>query len=144
MLGTWYLRVRIPGEQWRRPYEAGRESMARGHFDEAERQFAIAVEAARWLGPDDPRLALSLVQQAEALVAGRRFVQSLPLLERALEIDAKVLGPDHPDLAPVWDHYAVPLRQVGRIAQAEVAEDRARVIRIRSGRHPGGHGGPPR
>ena len=49
-LGSWYLRVRIPDNQWRRSHEAGRESMSRGRFGEAERQFATAVAAARDLG----------------------------------------------------------------------------------------------
>jgi tetratricopeptide (TPR) repeat protein len=133
-LGSWYLGVRIPDNQWRRPQEAGRESMSRGQFGEAERQFATAVELAKGLGEDDPREALSLFNQADALVAQARFDDAIPLFQRALEIDEKVLGPDHPDVAPVLEHYAVPLRQMGRIAQAEAAEERVRRIHARSAR----------
>jgi tetratricopeptide (TPR) repeat protein len=133
-LGSWYLRVRIPEGQWRRPHEAGRASMSRGQFGEAEREFATAVVLAKALGENDPREALSLFHQADALVAQNRFDDAIPLFERALEIDEKALGPDHPDVAPVLEHYAVPLRQTGRTAQAEAAEERVRIIRARSTR----------
>src|SRR5437588_3561221 len=98
--------------------------MSRGRFGEAERQFATAVEAARDLGEDDPRLALSLTHQAGALAAQARFDEAIPLLERALEIDEKVLGPDHPDLALVLELYAVSLRETGRIDRAKAVEGR--------------------
>ncbi len=133
-LGSWYLRVRIPESQWRGPHEAGRVSMSRGQFGEAEREFATAVELAKALGENDPREALSLFHQADALVAQNRFDDAIPLFERALAIDEKALGPDHPDVAPVLEHYAVPLRRMGRTAQAEAAEDRVRNIRDRSAR----------
>src|SRR5262245_49469223 len=105
-LGCWYLGVRVPNNQWRRPDEEGRQSMSQGRFDEAERQFAPAVAAARLLGDDDPRLALSLFHQAEALVAQARFAEAIPLFEQALVIDEKALGPDHPDVASVREHSA--------------------------------------
>jgi tetratricopeptide (TPR) repeat protein len=133
-LGSWYLGVRIPDNQWRLPQEAGRESMSRGQFGEAERAFATAVALAKALGENDPREALSLFNQADALVAQARFDDAIPLFQRALEIDEKALGPDHPDVAPVLEHYAVPLRCTGRIAQAEAAEERVRRIHDRSGR----------
>jgi tetratricopeptide (TPR) repeat protein len=133
-LGSWYLRVRMPESHWRQPHEAGRASMSRGQFGVAEREFETAVELAKALGADDPREALSLFHQADALVAQNRFDDAIPLFERALAIDEKALGPDHPDVAPVLEHYAVPLRRTGRIAQAEAAEDRGRIIRKRSGR----------
>ncbi len=133
-LGSWYLHVRIPEGQWRRPHEAGRASMSRGQFGEAEREFATAVELAKSLGENDPREALSLFHQADALVAQNRLDDAIRLFERALEIDEKALGPDHPDVAPVLEHYAVPLRRMGRTAQAEAAENRVRIIRARSAR----------
>ena len=133
-LGSWYLRVRIPDNQWRRSHEAGRESMSREQFGEAERQFATAVAAARDLDADDSRLALSLTHQAEALVARARFADAVPLFERALEIDEKVLGPDHPDVAWVLERYAVPLRETGRIAQADAVLGRIRILHARSAR----------
>jgi len=133
-LGSWYLRVRIPDNQWRRSHEAGRESMSRERFGEAERQFATAVAAARDLGEDDPRLVLSLTHQAEALAAQARFAAAIPLFEQALEIDAKVLGPDHPGVARVLERYALALRATGRIARAEAVEGRVRIIQARSAR----------
>ena len=80
-LGSWYLSVRIPESQWRRPHEAGQASMSRGQFGEAEREFATAVELAKALGENDPREALSLFHQADALVAQNRFDDAIPLFE---------------------------------------------------------------
>ena len=51
-LGSWYLRVRIPDHQWRRPHEAGRESMSRGRFGEAALK---APHAIQWLGHNGPQ-----------------------------------------------------------------------------------------
>ena len=56
--------------------------MSRGQFGEAEREFAMAVELAKAIGEDDPREALSLFNQAEALVAQARFDDAIPLFQR--------------------------------------------------------------
>jgi tetratricopeptide (TPR) repeat protein len=133
-LGSWYLRVRVPDSQWRRPDEAGRDLMSQGRFGEAERQFAAAVAAAHALGADDPRLALALSHQAEALVAQTRFADAIPLFERALAIEEKILGPDHPEIAQVLEPFAASLRETGQTAAAEAAAVRVRLIHARSAR----------
>ena len=140
-LGSWYLGVRSRTTSGGAP-RGGPAVHEPGQFGEAEREFATAVALARFLGEDDPREALSLSNQADALVAQSRFDDAIPLFQRALEIDEKVLGPDHPDVAPLLEHFAVPLRETGRIAQAEAAEKRVRCIHARSGRgHKRGSGG---
>ena len=104
--GSWYLRVRVPDNQWRRPDEAGRESMNRGRFGEADRQFATAIVAAREFGDRDPRLARSLFHRAQALVAQAKPSDAIPLLEQALAIYQRAHGPHHPETAAVLELYS--------------------------------------
>ncbi len=104
-VGTWYLRVRIPENQWLTLCAAGRESLDLGRFNEAERRFVVAVEAARVFGEGDPRLARSLFLQAQALVGEARQTEALPLLERSMAIYNKAFGPDHPESTRVLKYY---------------------------------------
>jgi hypothetical protein len=120
-VGTWYLRVRIPDNQWRRPSEAGRRSMERGHFGEAERQFAMAVEAARAFGNRDLRLARSLFDQAQALVAQNKRAEAIRVLEQALAIQEKAHGPEHHETVFVFRYYTHLVNGSGRAASAEAA-----------------------
>jgi tetratricopeptide (TPR) repeat protein len=130
-LACWYLRVWIPSSRWYNPLEAGRRLMSQGRFDQAERQFGLAVAAARQLGEDDPRLGTSLGEQADALVAQERFAEAIPLFEHALEIDEKALGSDDPRVARLLEHYAASLRKAGHTSRALVVENRLRGIRAR-------------
>ena len=80
LLGTWYLQVRIPQQDWLNSCRAGREALELGRFGEAERHFLAAVEAARAFGEEDRRLAHSqffLAQRSSARPGRRkRFVCS--------------------------------------------------------------------
>jgi len=105
-LGTWYLCVLIPEKEWSASYEAGRESLDLGRFNEAERHFLAAVEAARAFGAVDRRLAQSQFLLAQALVGQCRQTEALRLLERSIAIYDKVLGPNHADSARVRLYYA--------------------------------------
>src|SRR5438445_6773263 len=88
---------------WQRYRDAGEQAL-RGHrFDEAEQQFLDALEQAERFGPEDPRLGETLFQLGR-LYCGPGFrrpgqPQAAPLLQRALAIQEKALGPDHPDVA---------------------------------------------
>jgi len=130
-LGTWYLGVWVPDNQWRLADLAGQRSMEREHYGEAERQFAVAVEAARPAGDHDPRLGLALFHLAQALVAQSKNSEALPLLERCLALNEKALGLNHPDVSHVLEYQAGLLRRLDRPAEAEAAEQRAAMIRSR-------------
>jgi hypothetical protein len=51
-----------------------------------------------------------------------------PLLERALAIREKVLGPEHPDTAGSLSNLAALLRSQGDVASARLLEERALEI----------------
>jgi tetratricopeptide (TPR) repeat protein len=102
-LGSWYLRVQIPENEWRRPDEAGQTSMDQERYAEAERQFEMAVEAARPFGDQDPRLALSLFHLAQSLAAQAKYTEAIPLLEQSAAIKQTVLGLKHHDVVLVLE-----------------------------------------
>ncbi len=60
--------------------------------------FQRALAVAEGLGPDDPHVAASLLRLASALRHGGDFKPTIALYRRALAIEAKVLGKDHPKL----------------------------------------------
>jgi tetratricopeptide (TPR) repeat protein len=104
-VGTWYLRVRIPEKEWLASCGAGREALDLGRFNEAERHFLAAVEAARAFGAGDRRLARSQFLLAQALVGQARKAEALRLLEISMAIYSKSLGRDHAESARVLDYY---------------------------------------
>jgi hypothetical protein len=53
------------------------------------------------------------------------------LYKRSLAIWEKALGPEHPNVAICLENYAVLLNKMGRGAEAEPLEARARAIRGR-------------
>ncbi len=56
------------------------------------------------------------------------------LFKRALAIDEKVLGAEHPYVARILQNYAALLRQTGRSTEAENMEARAKAIRAKHAR----------
>ncbi len=52
-----------------------------------------------------------------------------PLFKRALAIEEKALGPEHPDVATTLKSYAALLRKTGRSTAAQGMEARAKAIR---------------
>ncbi len=85
-LGTWYLCVRIPENEWSASCAAGRESLDLGRFTEAERHLLAAVEVAHAFGEGDRRLAQSQFLLAQALVGQCRQTEALRYLERSIAI----------------------------------------------------------
>jgi hypothetical protein len=104
--GSWYLHVWAPDRLWRRTDLAGTKFMDQGRFAEAERQFAAAIHEARFFGDRDPRLAKSLLHQAQALVAQNKHPDAIPLLEQAIMIYQRAHGLDHPETAAVLNYFA--------------------------------------
>ena len=54
-----------------------------------------------------------------------------PLYQRALVILVSALGPEHPEVAKVFENYALLLRETGRDAEAAKMEARAKAIRAK-------------
>ncbi len=86
-LGSWYLRVRLPDNQWRLADRAGQSLMDQKRYVEAERYFAMAVEAARDFGDRDPRRARSLSHLAQALAAQSKTAETDAMPANATRVD---------------------------------------------------------
>ncbi len=57
-----------------------------------------------------------------------RYAEAEPLFQRALAINEKALGPEHPDVAQSLENYAALLRQTTRADEAVEMEARAKAI----------------
>ncbi|NNE07866.1 MAG: tetratricopeptide repeat protein, partial [Gemmatimonadetes bacterium] len=49
-------------------------------------------------------------------------------LRRVLEVDIKVLGPDHPDVGYDYEELAITLRLMGRIEEADEMDEKSKEI----------------
>jgi tetratricopeptide (TPR) repeat protein len=76
-------------------------------------------------------LSWLLDRVATYLQARAEFGLAKPLFERALAINERVLGPDHPDLATSLNNLALLLRAQGELAAARPLCERALAIRER-------------
>ncbi len=60
-----------------------------------------------------------------------KYAQAEPLYKRAIAIDEKALGPEHPNVAMSLENYAALLRKTNREAEAAKLEARAKAIRAK-------------
>jgi tetratricopeptide (TPR) repeat protein len=74
-------------------------------------------------------VATSLNNLADLYRVQGKHAEAEPLFQRALAIQEKALGPDHPDVAKVLGNYARLLREMKRGAAARDLEGRAKAIR---------------
>src|SRR5438876_5293849 len=127
-----------PVSAWRRCMAAGEEAQSHDRFAEAAEQYQDARALAQPFGPEDPR-------RAEALAAlgilysrhghlRRVGMTAAALLEQALAIRERVLGPDHPEVARLLVHLAScrylpgPWSSPADVAQAAAFLERALAI----------------
>jgi tetratricopeptide (TPR) repeat protein len=61
-----------------------------------------------------------------------KYAEAEPLYQRALKIDEKALGPDHPKVAAIAENLARTLRKLGRDQEAKVYEEQAAKIRAKT------------
>ena len=76
-------------------------------------------------------MATDLNNLAALYQAQGNYAEAEPLYQRALAIDEKALGPEHPDVATSLENYASLLRETGRAGDAAEMETRAQAIRAK-------------
>ncbi len=74
-------------------------------------------------------MAMSLNSLARLYGDQGKYAEAEPLVKRALAIQEKALGPQHPNVAQGLENYAALLRKTGRTAEADKMEARAKAIR---------------
>ncbi|HUF62583.1 MAG TPA: tetratricopeptide repeat protein [Verrucomicrobiales bacterium] len=96
---------------------------ARAQWAAAEQEF----EAARQVLPAEAETTL-LNNLAQLYKATNRLAEAEPLMERALKIDEKSFGPEHPDVAIRLNNLATLYQVTNRLAEAEPLMERALKI----------------
>src|SRR5574341_318679 len=126
--------------RWERVTAAGLQALAQGDYAEAARQFQAALPLAQGQRPDDGRLATSLMHLAAVYEAQEQYPDAVQLYQRALVLQERLLGPDHPQVADVLEAHAAlqrklhPVRSLLPWSPASRMEARARRIREREER----------
>jgi hypothetical protein len=80
-------------------------------------------------GFDFPEAGLLLNEAGHYLILRAQYAEAEPLLQRALDIREKALGPEHPDTVKVLVNYAHLMRKLDREDEAAKLEARAKGIR---------------
>lgn len=120
-----------PGEERvRLRLKVGSIHLAFAHWPEAEVQERLAAEEAEANAPS--LLSWALNEHAQLLKATNRLSEAEPLMRRALELDEKRLGPDHPNVSILLGNLAVLLLDTNRSAEAEPLMRRALELDERS------------
>ena len=113
---------------WENYVIAGGKAHDKGNYPDAEKHIAAAVKEAEGFGPQDPRLAASLLGLGELYLHRRRYAEAESLLKRGLAIREKALGPEHPDVAGSLNNLAALYDDQGKYAEAEPLVKRVLAI----------------
>ena len=113
---------------WKSYINAVVKAHDKGNYPEAEKHIAAAVKEAEGFGPQDPRLAASLLGLGELYLHQRRYAEAESLLKRGLAIREKALGPEHPDVAGSLNNLAALYDAQGKYTEAEPLVKRALAI----------------
>jgi CHAT domain-containing protein/Tfp pilus assembly protein PilF len=102
--------------------------------------YEIRVEELRVATEDDRALheASRLLEENRKLEREQKYDEALPLVQRAIEIREKLLGPNHRDVAIATGELAWLYDMKGELAKAEPLYERARSIieKVRGSEHP--------
>ncbi|MBK8040342.1 MAG: tetratricopeptide repeat protein [Verrucomicrobiaceae bacterium] len=116
-----------PGEdRVRLRLKVGRIHRELAHWPESETQRRLAVEEAEAYAP--ALLSWTLNDYAQLLQATNRLKEAESLMRRALDLDEKINGPDHPSVAIRLNNLALLLQDTSRLAEAESLMRRALVV----------------
>jgi tetratricopeptide (TPR) repeat protein len=113
---THYARAaRLQPSTWQYAQKAGRLALTMGDYAAAasfnEATLTLVISA---FGPDAAETATALNDLAVTYRSLARYTEAEPLLRRAIEIDEKVLGKDHPGVGRDYDNLAVLLQAQGK------------------------------
>ena len=113
---------------WERYNLSGQQLQTQGKSADAEVQFRLAVTEAEKIGPNDPKLATSLLNLGNCLRSQGKYPDAEASYKRAIEVKEKSAGPLHNDLVPYLENYAKMLRAAGREQEANKMQNKAQAI----------------
>jgi tetratricopeptide (TPR) repeat protein len=97
-------------QRWENYTHTAKAALAQNQYTEAEQQFRAALKVATDFAPDDPRLAESFANLAAFYHSQGQYAHAESLYRHLLGLLERVLGPAHPQVADVLEHYATLLR----------------------------------
>ncbi|MCZ6485767.1 MAG: tetratricopeptide repeat protein [Acidobacteria bacterium] len=118
---------------WKRYIDAGQKATWQDR-DEAEKPLLRALKEAENFGEQDPRLAKSLQALATLYRLEDKHQEAVLLLQRAVAITEKGLGPEHHTLAAYLNDLAFTNTHQDKYAEAEPLYLRALTIWEKAGR----------
>src|SRR3989442_11214098 len=98
------------GTLWKKYNDAGQEAYREGRYVDAERLLLSAIEEAKKLGGQDPRLATSSNNLGELYRVQGKYSQAESLYQTALAILEKAQGPEDPDVATTLNNLGLLYR----------------------------------
>ena len=103
LLLTSLVSVALAGQEkgsiWQERTEAGEEARKKRQYDEAAKQFELALREAESFGPRDQRLFQSLHNLATVYQLQRRYADAELLRVRSLTLQEGLYGPEHKAVA---------------------------------------------
>jgi tetratricopeptide (TPR) repeat protein len=84
---------------WKQYIEEAKGAYRRRDYGRTEQLLRAALQEAEKFGPDDPRVAVTLNNQANLAAARNRPAEAEPLYRRSVDLLEKARGPDHPQTA---------------------------------------------
>ena len=124
--------IRAKHARWEKSVQAGGKARREKRYAEAEKLYLAAVKEVEKFEPQEPHLtqtAMTLTLLAELYRKQSKYAEAEPLLQRAVAIQEKVLGPEHPKLGDSLKTYADILGKMKRKAEAQKIKARAKAIR---------------
>ena len=106
-------------QQWEELTGAGKRSLAQGDDAQAEEHFRAAVALAERLPNAQLQVAHTLECLARLKFRQQRHPEAQELFRRALGIQERTLGPEHPSVTPTLNGLAAVYAAGGRHAEAE-------------------------
>ncbi len=122
--------------RWQAERTQGLHFFRQGQSAQAERHLASALELARELGPDDPRLARSLGELAEVRRAQGDLEKAEELVKQSLEIFEARGEHFHPNIVPSLNNLAGYSYAQGKHPMADALYRRALQIWDETGQAP--------
>ena len=132
LLQLWPAVVSAQSQRWETHIAAGVSAYKQGRYAEAEQWLRDAVKEAEAVKPQDLRLARSLNDLGVVYYAQGKYAEAVPLYERALVIQGKILGREHPDVALTLNNLAALYHAQGKYYKAEPLYERSLAIRENS------------
>ncbi len=130
VLGMTLLQPSALGQDaaWEGFIQAGRDALQQENYDEAERQFEDALEAAERFPAGDPRLGKSYNNLAAVYYAQEDYARAEPLMRRALTQLQEAQGTDNTEVAQTMKNLAALYYLQGNRREAESLLKRSLAI----------------